>query len=136
MRLMITGSRSFANRDFYAELVPVFRRRWFAFLERAVTDQHVTELVQGCADGPDTWAEHWLLTLDYYHDVDIRRFPIRPMENETYGQAAYRRNLEMLDTQPDLLVACWDGQSRGTLHTIEAAMERSITPVIFDPRHP
>lgn len=42
-------------------------------------------------------------------------------------QAGLRRNLEMLDMNPDLVIAFWDGFSRGTKHTIEHASGRGIS---------
>jgi len=41
-------------------------------------------------------------------------------------RAGIVRNVEMLDTQPDLVIAFWDGESRGTGHMIQAARERGI----------
>lgn len=36
------------------------------------------------------------------------------------------RNLAMLDTKPDLVLAFWDGRSTGTKHTIDEARKRGI----------
>jgi len=50
-----------------------------------------------------------------------------PADWEKNGkQAGIIRNLEMLDTKPDLVVAFWDGKSKGTGHMIHAARERGI----------
>lgn len=43
--------------------------------------------------------------------------------------AGILRNLEMLDSKPDLVIAFWDGSSRGTKHTMDAAFKRGI-PVL------
>jgi hypothetical protein len=32
----------------------------------------------------------------------------------------------MLDTDPDVVIAFWDGTSRGTRHTIDSAIRRGI----------
>ncbi|TAL45507.1 MAG: hypothetical protein EPN91_02025 [Salinibacterium sp.] len=46
---------------------------------------------------------------------------------ETYGRrAGIVRNLAMLDTRPDLVIACWDGESKGTAHTMTEARKRGI----------
>lgn len=46
--------------------------------------------------------------------------------------AGKRRNLEMLDEHPVLVLAFWDRQSPGTAHTIEHAHRRGIhVEVIF-----
>ena len=41
-------------------------------------------------------------------------------------QAGLERNLRMLDEQPDLVIAFWDGVSSGTAHTLANARQRSI----------
>jgi len=46
---------------------------------------------------------------------------------ETHGKkAGIMRNLAMLDQRPDLVIAFWDGESRGTKHTIDEASRREI----------
>jgi len=46
---------------------------------------------------------------------------------ERHGKrAGILRNLAMLDTNPDLVIAFWDGQSKGTGHTITEAQKRGI----------
>lgn len=42
------------------------------------------------------------------------------------SRAGLRRNLLMLDQEPDVVLAWWDGRSTGTKHCIEAAIERGI----------
>jgi hypothetical protein len=41
-------------------------------------------------------------------------------------EAGKRRNLLMLDQNPDLVIAFWNGRSTGTLHTISTARERGL----------
>src|SRR5262245_12175675 len=47
--------------------------------------------------------------------------------------AGLRRNIEMLNEGPDVVVAFWDGSSRGTAHTIEQARRRGIPVEVFEP---
>lgn len=50
-----------------------------------------------------------------------------PADWKTHGRrAGVLRNLAMLDAPPDLVLAFWDGQSRGTAHTITEAKRRGI----------
>lgn len=50
-----------------------------------------------------------------------------PADWNKYGRSAgFRRNEAMLDRNPDLVLAFWDGQSRGTKHTIDTATERNL----------
>lgn len=83
----------------------------------------ITEVVTGGAAGPDTWGAIWASM----NVVEVDTHRPDPQDGETYAQACYRRDMEMLDTDPHLLVACWDGKSRGTKHTIDGATERGIT---------
>ena len=46
---------------------------------------------------------------------------------ERWGRrAGIVRNLAMLDREPDLVVAFWDGTSKGTSHTVAEAGKRGI----------
>lgn len=50
-----------------------------------------------------------------------------PADWAKYGKrAGFVRNIEMLDQQPDLVIAFWDGVSKGTKHTIDEAVRRGI----------
>ena len=40
------------------------------------------------------------------------------------------RNVEMIGQEPDLVVAFWDGKSRGTQHTITLARQSKINTMI------
>ncbi len=48
-------------------------------------------------------------------------------------RAGIVRNLEMLDQEPDLVLAFWDGESRGTKHTIDEATRRGIPVEVISP---
>lgn len=56
--------------------------------------------------------------------LTVRLFPA---DWEQHGRSAgILRNNDMLDTNPDLVIAFWDGKSRGTWHTINEARRRGI----------
>jgi hypothetical protein len=46
-------------------------------------------------------------------------------------RAGIMRNLEMLDTKPDLVLAFWKDASRGTGHVVTEALAREIDVEIF-----
>lgn len=50
--------------------------------------------------------------------------------------AGFSRNIQMLDQQPDVVLAFWDGESKGTAHTITQAKRRSIPTRTFLPEQP
>lgn len=57
-----------------------------------------------------------------------------PANWKVHGKrAGILRNLEMLDQQPDLVIAFWDGKSPGTRHTIKEAKRRGIPVEIHTP---
>lgn len=77
-------------------------------------------IITGGAGGPDEFARRWAVDSSVDH-------LIRYADWQIYGKrAGIIRNLRMLDEQPDLVIAFWDGQSRGTKHTIEEARRRGI----------
>ncbi len=77
------------------------------------------EIVSGTARGADRLGE--------FYAID-RNFPIQrfPADWDKYGKSAgYRRNSEMAD-YADMLIAFWNGQSRGTKHMIDIATEKGL----------
>lgn len=66
-----------------------------------------TEIITGGAPGADWWAAETTRRFGGFKLTDIR-------------------NIEMLDLGPDLVIAFWDGASRGTLHTMTEARKRGI----------
>lgn len=74
--------------------------------------QGVTEIVSGGARGIDSCAKEYALK----NGIKLTEFL---PEYEKYGRCApLKRNLQILD-YADLVLAFWDGQSRGTKHVIE-----------------
>lgn len=98
------------------------------------TDAHgryvLTVVHGGCPTGADALAAHWATGHDNV------RTEVFPADWDTYGRRAGPiRNQAMIDSlDPDrlnqhLVVAAWDGKSRGTLSTIRFARKANI-PVI------
>jgi hypothetical protein len=79
-----------------------------------------TEIISGGARGADRVAEVWAKS----NSVPITVFT---PDWEKYGRSAgILRNNQMLDTNPDLVLAFWDGLSKGTKHTIDEARRRDM----------
>lgn len=58
-----------------------------------------------------------------------------PADWNLHGRrAGIFRNLAMLDAKPDLVLAFWDGKSKGTAHTIREAEKRGIEVRIVEAR--
>ena len=126
MKLGITGSRSIADFDF----VPYFTLRDRAF--RAFFREHgfirrkVTAVVSGGAKGVDALAYRTAETLGIRNIQflpDRKRFPGRLI-----SRAFHERNRRIADCC-DVLLAVWDGKSRGTKNTLVCA--RRIGKPVF-----
>lgn len=106
MRVLVCGSRDWRRVDLIRERL----RR----LPRGSTVLH------GGARGADRLAGTVALSLGF----EVVEFPA---DWRRLGRSAgYRRNLAMLDERPDLVVAFWLNGSRGTGHTVDAALRRRI----------
>lgn len=83
----------------------------------------ISEIVSGGARGADSLAER------YAQENDIQ-LTVFPAEWDKYGKSAgYRRNHQIID-YADVVLAFWDGQSKGTKHAIELA-EKQNKPVFI-----
>jgi hypothetical protein len=86
-------------------------------------------VVHGDARGADRIAAGCALGLG----LGVDRFPA---DWRAHGKAAgYIRNLAMLDTQPDLVLAFQRNGSRGTQHTIDEARKRGIPVEVITGGH-
>ena len=76
-------------------------------------------IVSGTAKGADKLGELYGKQNDY----PIKKFPA---DWDAFGKSAgYRRNVEMAE-YADMLIAFWDGKSKGTEHMINIAKERNL----------
>ncbi len=85
-----------------------------------------TQIVHGDARGADRMAGHVAASLRHF----VARMPA---QWERYGRSAgMRRNEQMLGcVKPDLVIAFWDGSSRGTKDTIARAQAAGIRVSVF-----
>lgn len=128
MRIMVTGSRKWTDEQ--AIRMALFP--WF-FMDEDIT------LVHGGAEGADQQAEKAAKVLEqlvnshpYNGDVTLKVEVIRPQyrkgDYDWNKWAPKKRNLDMLDTKPDVVLAFKLGYGRtgGTQFTIEHAQRRGI----------
>lgn len=76
----------------------------------------VTRIVSGGAKGVDQCAR------EYAQEMGIPLLEFLP-EYSKYGRAAPIRRNEEIVRSADLVLAFWDGKSRGTLYTIRLAQQ-------------
>jgi len=110
VKVLVCGSRDFAN----------------PFTVSLAIDQRMSELpvpthvIHGAAPGADRIAAE----AAERHGHNVQPFPA---DWETHGRrAGVIRNVQMLDEKPDLVIAYWNGRSRGTAHTVREARRRGI----------
>lgn len=85
-----------------------------------------TEIVSGGAKGVDTSAKEYALS----HGIKLTEFL---PEYDKYGRGApLKRNITIIE-HADMVLAFWDGRSRGTKYVIDNCKKRNITVRIFTP---
>lgn len=101
MKVIVAGSRDGVNQSYV-----------HAVLTEALSEViPELEIVSGTARGADTYGEAWA----YAANVDVTQFPA---DWEKHGKrAGFLRNAEMA-RYADMLIAFWDGKSKGTAHMI------------------
>jgi hypothetical protein len=102
--------------------------RWsqlYRVLDHVRRDNPNLMVISGGAEGADTYAEQW---------AKLREIPFRqyPANWERYGKkAGYMRNLDIV-ANATWVIAFWDGESRGTKHTIDLTREARKPLTIID----
>lgn len=125
MRILFCGSRDIPVRD-SAPVVELLR----SVLSWLGVEPAETVLVHGGARGADSLGNIAAARLG------MLREEFRPdwTPNGEYDRnAGFKRNIEMLDSGIDLVVALWDGKSNGTAHTIAEAKARKLPGFVIRP---
>ena len=97
MKVAIIGSRNLVNVEI-SKYIP----------------ENVTEIISGGAKGIDTLAEEWA------DKNGVPKTIIKP-KYERYRRGAPLKRNEKIVERADLIIALWDGKSRGTKFTIDYA---------------
>ena len=114
VNITIIGSRNFDNYEFVENIVSAVIAD---FAEQ--TNSDAITIVSGGAKGTDLLAERFAKQ----HSFPMLIF--RP-DYKSYGKAApIRRNREILE-HSDMVIAFWDGASKGTRYMIENAEKLNI----------
>lgn len=112
-RIIVCGTRTFND---YSRLCKE--------LDAIISNPANTEIVSGRARGADLLGERYAKE----HNIPLALFPANW---NLYGKSAgYRRNAEMLKyatEQTPIVVAFWDGQSRGTQNMIDTSRKAKAT---------
>lgn len=117
MRVLVCGSRT------WTDAIEIRRALVDAFDENT-RKGHV--LIHGAARGADNLSEEIARTLQREgYGIIIEAYPADWVKQGR--RAGYVRNEQMLrEGKPDLVLAFWDGQSRGTRMMIELARKAGV----------
>lgn len=84
-----------------------------------------TQVISGHARGVDIFGEQWAME----NDIPLL---IKPADWKMHGKAAgYIRNVDMANNA-DALVAVWDGESKGTKHMIDIALDKKLKVFVYN----
>lgn len=139
--LIVAGCRDFADYRKVRERCGWVMEELFGHEWQDTAPRH-THVLSGCAKGADALGIQWANE----YGIPIMRFPA---DWETYGKAAGPiRNREMVraakaatltqegseknKTTKAILIAFWDGKSRGTRNIIETARKEGVETVVVD----
>ena len=105
IRVAVVGGRDFNDYD-----------RMCRVLDS--TPRDIIEIVSGGAKGADTLAKRYALEHNIQYTEHLPDW-------KTHGKSAgYKRNV-LIVNDADIVVAFWDGCSRGTKHTIDIAKAKN-----------
>src|SRR5690625_410128 len=113
-KIIVAGSRDFGDYELLKkELIQIITTK-------SVTEniEHF-EIVSGTARGADTLGEKFAKEFGYF----VKRFPAD--WNKLGKRAGYVRNAQMRD-YADACICFWDGESKGTKHMIDLAIEKNL----------
>jgi hypothetical protein len=121
MRVLVCGSRTITDKKFITSTL----KQVFVELIKANPDETYTVITGGAA-GPDKIANDWA-ERQWERSVFIKSIEVYPAQWDKYGKSAgYKRNRQMIDSGVDLVIAFWDGGSKGTEHTMDLAKRCGI----------
>lgn len=110
MRVAIVGSRNFNDFSMFEKEIDKYKDK-------------ITEIVSGGAKGADKLAQKYTKK----HNIPIKIF--KPDWKRFGKRAGIVRNREIVENS-DLVIAFWDGKSKGTKFTIEYAKSLNKEVVI------
>lgn len=112
MKILVCGSRTFTDVDLLGEV-----------LGEQNSGISIT-IISGGAHGADILAEAWA------EEYGFNKI-IYPADWATHGKSAgFIRNQQMINENPDLVIAFWDGKSKGTKHTLGLAKQKKIRTLL------
>jgi hypothetical protein len=131
MKVIIAGSRQIIDYQLVS-----------AVLSNTLSKYNIsiTEVVSGCAGGVDSLGEQWALENKIpvnpfpaeWNDLDVPNALVRTNKwgKKYNARAGFQRNESMAE-HGDVLIAIWDGKSRGTSDMIERARNHALSVYVY-----
>ena len=108
MKIAIIGSRNFTDKAFLNEKLNVYLK-----------DYQDIIIISGGALGVDTLAKEYAKENNY---TLVEHLP----DYKTYGKAAPHVRNDLILDAADMVIAFWDGQSKGTMSVIMKAKKKKL----------
>lgn len=119
MKVLICGSRKYTNPNLVQQAIEGFQ-------DDELGHGKITSIISGGARGIDTLARNYAK----YHDIPFTEYPA---DWNKYGKSAgYKRNIVMIDVA-DGVIAIWDGESKGTKHSIKYSIKSDKPTYVLQP---
>ena len=112
MNIAVVGSREFKDKEFVFTILNQFFDNQLMYGD--ISSDYI--LVSGGANGVDSWAE------EFWRKNTGTCIIFKPDWNKYGKRAGFLRN-ELIIKEADMILAFWDGQSKGTKHSIDLAIE-------------
>lgn len=120
LKVLIAGSRSIKSPAIFAAAITAALNPEVSPIASILLNGTSFEIVSGAAVGVDTLAREYAQQRNYR----LTEFPTRKEDYDKYGRTApLRRNIDMAE-YASLLIAIYDGKSKGTLHMINEMKKR------------
>lgn len=116
MKIAIVGSRNFCDKEFVKSITL-----------QLIKDGYMTEFISGGAKGVDSYGEQVAF------ENNIKRTIFIPNWSHYGKKAGFMRNIKIIE-KADLVLAFWDGKSKGTKISIDLALEKN-KPINIYVRH-
>jgi predicted phosphodiesterase len=123
MKILCCGSRTWSNKKIINKILSNWESHWD--INYDIPINHNVIIIHGNAEGADKLSAEVAKELGY----TIESYPA---DWNTYGKAAGPiRNQLMIEQKPDLVIAFWDGISRGTADMLNKATKAKVNIQIY-----
>ena len=121
LRIVVAGSRTLTDCGLIRDCIDKGMEKTFGIF---AVDESLIEIVSGgCPTGPDEVA----INLAKRYDLPLKVFHANW---DRYGKAAGPKRNRQMPEYADVLIAVWDGKSRGTLNMIQQFQELNPTGLL------